>query len=252
MNMETDPLPNEFTDPRLVAIFDTMNSIDWFQGFYPRLAARLAPKSIIDIGCGTGLLTCELAKAGYQMTGLEPSGALLDLAQRRIEGRGVKWTNCYVDQLGDTKADLAIMTGHVAQFFLEDEKWRKALKTIHDALATDGHLAFESRNPLIPPFAGWPTSNSHKTVHDPVMGDVEWWFELIETKGNRVRYKIYDRFVQTGDEIVTTNELVFRSQAEITQSLQDAGFFVENIYGDWDSSPLGPTSPEMIFVARRS
>jgi SAM-dependent methyltransferase len=249
--METNPLPSEFTDPRLVAIFDTMNSIDWFQGFYPKLAGKLAPKSIVDIGCGTGLLTCELAKLGYKMIGLEPSGALLDLARRRPEGRGVKWIEGYVDQLDDVKADLAIMTGHVAQFFLEDEEWHKALKTIHNALNPDGHLAFESRNPLIPPFADWPTATSHKTVHDPVLGNIEWWFKLLEIKGNLVRYEIYYLFVQTGDEIVTTKKLAFRSQAEITQSLQDAGFSIENVYGDWDSSPLGPASPEMIFVAAR-
>jgi hypothetical protein len=47
------------------------------------------------------------------------------------------------------------------------------------------------------------------------------------------------------------NELIFRSQDEITRSLSDAGFSVEHVYGDWDSSPASATSPEMIFVATK-
>ena len=45
-------------------------------------------------------------------------------------------------------ADLAIMTGHVAQFFVSDESWSEALTAPPcTRSAPAGRLAFESRNP---------------------------------------------------------------------------------------------------------
>jgi ubiquinone/menaquinone biosynthesis C-methylase UbiE len=40
-------------------------------------------------------------------------------------------------------ADLAIMTGHVAQVFLDDAAWMQALRAVHRVLAPGGRLAFE-------------------------------------------------------------------------------------------------------------
>jgi SAM-dependent methyltransferase len=250
--MSLHDLPVEFSDPRLVAIYDTVNPIAEYKTFYLELAEKLSAASIVDIGCGSGLLTCELAKQRYEMIGVEPSHGLLELARRRPGCEKVKWIEGYVQQLDDTKADLAIMTGHVAQFFLDDACWRAALTTIHGALNPGGHIAFESRNPLVRPFDTWPTLTSHRKLDDPVAGKIEWWAKLLVIEGNRLRYEIHYLFVNSGEELVSTNELIFRSQTEIGQSLSDAGFSVRNVYGDWDSSPLCATSPDMIFVAARN
>ncbi len=48
--------------------------------------AGLRRGPVIDLGCGSGLLLHELARAGYQPIGIDPSAAMLDLA-RRIEPR---------------------------------------------------------------------------------------------------------------------------------------------------------------------
>ncbi len=83
------------------------------------------------------------------------------------------------------------------------------------------------------------------------MGPVEWWLKLLQVKDERVRYELHYFFVKSGEEVVSVNELVFRSQDEITHALSDVGFMVKTVYGDWDGSLATPTSPEMIFVAER-
>lgn len=240
----------QFSDPQLVSVFDTVNAIDGYKDFYLRLADRLAPKSIVDIGCGTGLLTCALAKRGFQMIGLEPSKAVLDLARRR-NCQNVRWIEGYVDQLVGVTADLAIMTGHVAQFFLDNASWRSALTHIASALNSGGHLAFESRNPALPPFAEWPTASSPSTVTDPVAGDIAWWHEPLGVTGPLVRYELHYLFTRTGQKSVSTDELIFRSEEEIRRSLVAAGFVVHKVFGDWNRSKLTTASPEMIFVATK-
>ncbi len=143
------------------------------------------------------------------------------------------------------------MTGHVAQFFLTDEDWRQALKAIHFAINSGGHIAFETRNPLVPPFEGWPIGDAPEMVVDPSAGPITWWFKPLRAEDRRVQYELHYRFERIGEEVVSTDELIFRSQAEIVQSLKDAGFSLDNVYGDWDRSAVGAKSPEMIFVARR-
>ena len=65
----------EFSDPRLVALYDTLNPFGDDSEFFCKQAEELSAKTIIDLGCGTGLLTVELAKRGHQMTGIKPSEA---------------------------------------------------------------------------------------------------------------------------------------------------------------------------------
>lgn len=249
----------EFNKNRLVAIYNTVCPLDGYEKFYLELAKKLSAKTIIDIGCGTGLLTCELAKLGYQMIGLEPSRLMLDVARKSLYGEKVKWIEGDALSLEEFNADLAIMTGHVAQFHLDDEVWHKALKSIHKALKPGGYLAFESRNPAVQPWnnkdqaknVDWYAPDFRKTVHDPTVGDIKVWLEVVEIKNNKVTTDVHYLFTKTGEELISTNTLVFRIREVIEQSLKTAGFSVEDVYGNWDGSLANSESPEFIFVARR-
>jgi len=45
---------------------------------------------VLDIGCGTGLLIEEAAKAGAEVTGIDISAGMLEVAQKRIEKSGLQ------------------------------------------------------------------------------------------------------------------------------------------------------------------
>ncbi|MDB5179348.1 MAG: putative methyltransferase [Patescibacteria group bacterium] len=177
---------------------------------------------------------------------------MLAAAKRRLAGQDVELIHGGAPELGHHEADLAIMTGHVAQFFLTDAEWQTALKSLHQALKPGAHLAFESRNPLIPPYTKWPTPTAHRRLHDPQAGPVEWWLQDRQPSGNRLSYALHYLFADTGEEVTSHNELIFRSRAQITTSLQAAGFTVEHVYGNWDATPATDDSKEMIFVTKRN
>jgi len=143
------------------------------------------------------------------------------------------------------------MTGHVAQFFLEDSEWNQALQDIYQALKAGGHLVFESRNPdVTTPFANWPTSTHHDKIADTPLGPVEWWSDKLVIADSYASYTLHYLFIETGEEILSDNKLKFRAYDELQKSLEDAGFTVEQAYGSWNGEPFEPRSPEMVFVAK--
>jgi len=46
-------------------------------------------KTVVDIGCGTGIITTELAKRGYEVIGIDLSEEMLAIAEQRSRNEGV-------------------------------------------------------------------------------------------------------------------------------------------------------------------
>jgi SAM-dependent methyltransferase len=240
----------EFTDPKLVTIYDAVNPIDDKIGFFVELAQTLHAKKIIDLGCGTGLLSHELAKDGHMVIGVEPAAAMIEQAKHKY-GNEAQWIVGGSEKLdASMQGDMVIMTGHVAQFFLEDEGWVQALQNIHRAIKPGGYLVFESRNPEVRPFADWPTSDHHDRITNTPLGPVEWWSDGLVTADGFAKYTLHYLFSDTSEEIVSDNKLCFRTFEALQAFLENAGFEVEKVYGDWNSSPFESHSPEMIFIAK--
>ena len=242
----------EFTDPRLVAIYDTVNAYGAAAqpDFYAQLAAEVGARVIVDLGCGTGLITRQLARLGYRMIGVDPAPAMLDVARQRPFGDRVEWIDGDASALGTPDADLAIMTGHVAQFFLTDKGWHAALAALHAALRPDACLAFETRNPDAREWENW-NCDARWSSDDPRFGRIETWSEVHDMRDSIVSYTIHYVFVSSGEELISPCKLRFRTEHELTESLTDGGFAVERVHGDWDRRPAGSTTRELIIVARR-
>ncbi|HWZ65384.1 MAG TPA: methyltransferase domain-containing protein [Patescibacteria group bacterium] len=241
----------QYDDPRLVALYDILNPFAADTQFYIDLAEKLSAHNIIDVGCGTGLLTCELANRGYDVIGVEPAGAMLEVARNRQGGESVRWIQGGASLLTGLDADLVIMAGHVAQVFLDANRWSKNLTFIHDALTPNGYVAFESRNPAARPWDTWTRELSEIEISHPRSGKVAVWHELEDVQNDLASFKSHYFFKDQSKDLVVQSKLRFPVQEEIEQSLFDAGFSIEDVYGNWDGSPVDKDSRELIFIAKR-
>ncbi|VXB72866.1 conserved hypothetical protein [Burkholderia sp. 8Y] len=245
--------PNLYADPRLVALYDTLNPAGPDTAFYVALADSEA--HVIDLGCGTGLLACELAKEGYRVTGVDPSPQMLKIARGRPFGDRVTWIE------GDSSAlpfvgaaDLLLMTGHVAQVFLDDASLLATLSAARRALRPGGRIAFESRNPAARAWENWTPERSRRRIESADGRAVEVWQERHArpdplTTG-RVAFTTHARFDGETETLHAKSELRFRSRDELAHLLTRAGFAQTDWYGDWNRAPVDETSRELIAVAR--
>lgn len=243
-------LDQHYVDPRLVDLYDRDNPRGPDTDFYCHLAADLDARQILDLGCGTGLLTRALALDGRDVVGVDPATAMLAFARRQPGADRVRWVEGDSSALGAPEADLLVMTGNVAQIFLDDLEWAATLRDIAVALRPGGHLAFESRNPEARGWERWNRDATYERI-DSLHGPMECWLELVSVGNGRVRFEGHNVFTATGEVVVVSSDLRFRSQAELTESLRAAGFTIEHVYGDWDRGPVTSASRVMVFVARR-
>ena len=243
-------LDRHYTDPRLVALYDRDNPRGPDTDFYLSLADELSARRILDLGCGTGLLTRELASGGRAVTGVDPAAAMLAWARGQPGAEAVEWVEGDSAALGTPNADLAVMTGNVAQVFLEDAEWDCTLRDLHAALRPGGHLAFESRNPEAREWEGWTREATFEQLDTPE-GPLKCWLEVLEVTPGRVKMVGHNVFAATGEDLPVESELCFRRRDELIESLTRAGFTALQVYGDWRRGPLTPTSRVMVFVARR-
>jgi len=237
-----------YTDPRLAACYDALNPPDAADAFYLALAGD-KPKTILDIGCGTGRLAVALAERGHRVTGADPSAGMMRVACNRPGAGRVRWADSDAAQLAlGTRFDLIIMTGHVFQVFLEDDDVRATLRALRRHLASGGRLAFETRNPLVEEWREWIPSLTRETVLVPGIGAVEIHYNVTSSDRTFVIFETHFRF-SASDIVVATTTLRFMSREELAAFLAEAGFTDTVWFGDWDRSPIAAASPEIIVIA---
>lgn len=238
-----------YTDPRLAAVYDALNPPSIEDAFHLDLAAA-GPCAVLDMGCGTGRLASAFAARGHRVTGADPAPAMLAIARARLGGDAVSWI--LSDAAGlvlETSFDLVVMAGHVFQVFLGDEDVRAVLANLRRHLAPGGRLAFATRNPAIEEWKSWTPDQTHERVEVPGQGPVDVHYDIRAAAGPLVTYETHFRFGPK-DVAATASTLRFMTQDEAAGFLAEAGLGDVTWHGDWDRSPLGPASPEIIAIAR--
>ncbi len=76
-------LNNVFEHPRLAAIYDALDADRSDLGVYLGIAEELGARRVLDVGCGTGTFAILLADRGFEVTGVDPALASLDVARAK-------------------------------------------------------------------------------------------------------------------------------------------------------------------------
>ncbi len=232
------------------AAYDELNPGDYDYRFYAALAASAGATRAVDLGCGTGTLARMIASGGAHVIGVDPDPDMLRVARSRDPEGRVDWRLGYSNVLGPESADFAVMSGHVAQVFVDDDAWLAALRDLHRALVPGSLLAFESRNPGAREWEAWTRARTLRTVDTPE-GAIEFWHETAIVDLPQVSYDTLTRNLRTGEATTSRDVLAFRDERTLRAELTQVGFEVDHIYGDWDRTDPAIASPELIVIARK-
>ena len=236
-----------YSDADAAALYDHLNPWGPSDDFY--LSYVLAAPSVLDVGCGTGMLLHRAREAGHsgRLCGVDPDAAALARARRRTD---IEWVQGTAAEMAwDREFDLAVMASNVFQVFVTDEDVRASLAATRAALLDGGRLVFGTRNPRARAWEGWNPSNPIDVVDhagralrigyqvESVTGDVVTFTETTATRaGEPLR--------------VDRASLRFLDAEGVDRFLGAAGFEVERRDGDWSRRPFTGTSDNIVTVAR--
>lgn len=218
-----------FAHPRLAQVYDAFDGPRDDLAAYVAIAGELGADRILDVGCGTGCLALALARAGRTVVAVDPAAASLDVARAKDGSAAVTWIHGDAAAAPAATADLAVMTGNVAQVFLTDEDWAQVLRAIGTALRPRGYLVFETRRPGRRAWEEWAADTGPRTLDVPGTGPVEHRSEVTAVDLPFVSFR--DTFTFAADAAVITSDstLRFRDRDELASSLAAAGYRILDV-----------------------
>jgi ubiquinone/menaquinone biosynthesis C-methylase UbiE len=230
--------------------------------FYVEIC-RETPGLVVELGVGDGRIAVEVAKAGKPITGVDSSTEMLHRCRAKAQAAGAldRLTLIHADFRSFTlpqPAHLITIPFHAIGHLVTMDNKRAGLRHIYSQLTPGGRLIFDhfifdpekarTRHNVATLRAEYTDSETGRdtllwvtTRYDPATQTIRIiaWTDEIDGVGVMV-HRQYHRLTFSWLEPAQTRAL-----------LEETGFEIEALYGDFDRSPFGDDSPEQIWVARR-
>jgi SAM-dependent methyltransferase len=214
---------------------------------------------LLELACGSGRLLVPLALAGYELTGVDSSASMLNLAQHALVQAGVA-ARCTLVQENMSRLHLGqkfrlafIALGSFGHVCTRQEQ-RQTLATVRDHLIPGGRFILDISNAdvrYMEQLSGqvlhqgtWKLDEGALLTHfvSPASSQTKHMLELTH---------FYEEH-QQGEAVrrtVTTTHLYLFERNEVELLLEEAGFGITDVYGDYELGPFEHDSPRMIFIA---
>jgi SAM-dependent methyltransferase len=231
--------------PKYLALYDgflaerTPVEVDQIE----RLLQLRPPRRILDLPCGQGRHAIELARRGYEVTGVDLSPYMLTVARERADASGVRvrWlAGDMREALPGETFDLVLNLFTSFGYFDEEADDRRVVRAAASMLQPGGRFLLEVIN------------------GQRVMGNFQQreWFTVGQTAVMErrsldvsTRRMVVERTVSSpnGDE-TSVHAVRLYSGPAVKTMLDAAGFSRVDLYGDWDAAPLTPESLRVLAV----
>jgi len=217
-----------------------------YKGDFDLFLNLISEGSVLDLGCGTGRLAIPLAQKGLEVTALDASKHMLELACHKSDDLSIQWVQGDIcDFQLKQKFDLIIMSGNAFQALLSESDQIRMLNCIKQHLKPSGIFVFNTRNPqehdfkTSPEFEYWHSFQNHDGEDVQVYGT-----QQSDLSHQIVTYTT--KRVWKNKETTTMIQLRFTPYDQLMKLLAHAGFEVFEVYGDDKKTPFQKKSPSIV------
>jgi SAM-dependent methyltransferase len=218
-------------------------------------------RPVLEVGTGTGRIALALARAGHEVTGIDPSAAMLAVARAKAEADAldVTFVEARVEELALERDHygLAIVPADVLLYCEYGELQLALLRALGECLRFNGLLALDVPGPALwldPATTAQPLLVQSLRLDDGSALDV--WHVHEDDLGAQTRelLVIYDLTAPDGTLRRQRSEhrLRYVYPFELEYLVHMAGLALVDRYGDYDLGPLTNESERMIVIARRT
>jgi ubiquinone/menaquinone biosynthesis C-methylase UbiE len=250
--------PHQYGD--VAAIYDALMSNvphgAWLSRIerHARVRGRF-PRSVLDVACGTGIVTELLYQRGYRPTvGVDISQAMIDIARTKAsalgnpEGLRFEVQDATQLDLGDARFDMVVSMFDSLNYILDPAALQSAFRRIYIHTAPGGLFAFDMN-------AMYALSHDLFTQSQQ-FGPVQHIWKAHwdrETRICRVEMDFWVLDEATGDERYFHETHVQRAYTvpELRDWLTEAGFVNIAVFGNYGERPPGPRSDRLLFFAEK-
>ena len=233
----------------------------------PRSARRIAfmcrralgcTGPVLDLACGTGIVSLPIAILGLPVTGIDLSEPMISHARRKAATLGVKAEFAVGDMRSYDAPEtfgFISLTGNAFQALLTHSDQSRLLQVVVRHIKDRGQFVFETRNPTA-------TDLCNSVEEEP-------WFTYVNSTGEEVgvsgtqaydvgsqilTWTTYRRWSSNDGPQMRRSDIACRfTPVEDLDSLLDAaGLRVKERYGSWDCQPFTSSSEEIISVCERA
>ena len=210
------------------------------------------PELWLDLGCGTGSMTIELAKRGRDMTGIDYSPEMLNLARERSEDLGLKNILWLCQDIRNFElygtVDVCVSCLDTINHLKSSKDLNACLDLVHNYLAPDGLFIFDINGKY--KFENVYGDNSYvmeednavciwQNYYNPKTQKCDFYITLFEEN----EYGSYDRYEEQQVERMYT----LRS---IKKHLSDNSLEFLGAYSDFDFNDATDSSERIYIVAK--
>jgi len=202
--------------------------------------------SILDLCCGPGRHSLELARHGFSVTGVDRTKSYLEKARKQAETEGLKVEFIQEDMRNFCKPntfDVAINLFTSFGYFEDIKDDKKVITNVHHSLKNKGVFLIDimGKEVLARVFC---ERNWHEVDNNIVLEERKicknWsWIDnrwILVKDGEKEEYKISHRIY---------------SAVELTALLNECGFNPIDVYGDLTGEPYDHTAKRLILVAHK-
>ena len=247
----------------LAEIYDDINKVvDYsaFADFYEKCFEKYMdarPELVLDLACGTGKMTEELDRRGYDMTGIDLSYDMLMIAKDRAYDLGREEQLLYLCQNMTSfelygTVDACVCTLDGLNYLTFENELEQTFGNVHTYLIPDGLFIFDMSTKY--KFENIYASNSYLYEGKSDVGDYFCaWQNMYDCESEICEFALTTFVKNQNGSYRRADEVQYQRMYEagsVRSLLEKCGFEILAITGSLDFSPLCDSDERMFFVAR--